>query len=47
MKTIGLLVYFSVPAWSVIAPHNYFTWFLEAAAIPLIECCSKLLANND
>ena len=31
MKTIGLVVYFSVLAWSVIAPHDYFTWFLESA----------------
>jgi hypothetical protein len=46
MKTIGLLVYFSVLAWSVIAPHDYFTCFLEAAAIPLIECRSKLPKNH-
>ena len=31
MKTIGLVVYFSMLAWSVIAPHDYFTWFLESA----------------
>jgi putative membrane protein len=31
MKWIGLAVYFAVLAWSVIAPHDYFTWFLEAA----------------
>lgn len=31
MKTIGLTIYFAVLAWSVIAPHDYFTWFLEAA----------------
>jgi len=46
MKKIGLLVYFSVLAWSVIAPHDYFTCFLEAAAIPLIECRSKLPKNH-
>jgi len=31
MKAIGLAIYFSALAWSAIAPHDYFTWFLEAA----------------
>jgi len=31
MKWIGLAVYFAVLTWSAIAPHDYFTWFLEAA----------------
>jgi uncharacterized membrane protein YjdF len=31
MKWIGLVVYFAVLTWSVIAPHDYFTWVLEAA----------------
>lgn len=31
MKWIGLVVYFAALVWSVIAPHDYFTWFLEAA----------------
>jgi putative membrane protein len=31
MKWIGLAVYFAVLGWSLIAPHDYFTWFLEAA----------------
>jgi len=30
MKWIALAVYFAVLAWSVITPHDYFTWFLEA-----------------
>jgi len=30
MKWIGLAVYFAVLVWSLIGPHDYFTWFLEA-----------------
>lgn len=30
-KVIWLAVFFSVLIWSVINPHDYFTWFLETA----------------
>ena len=31
MKLLWLTVYFIGLIWSVIQPHDYFTWFLEAA----------------
>ena len=31
MKLLWLTVYFIGLVWSVILPHDYFTWFLEAA----------------
>ena len=31
MKAIWLTVYFAALLWSAIAPHDYFTWILEAA----------------
>ena len=31
MKLLWLIVYGSGLVWSVIQPHDYFTWFLEAA----------------
>jgi putative membrane protein len=31
MKLLWLIVYFIGLVWSVIQPHDYFTWFLEAA----------------
>ena len=31
MKLVGLLIYSAALIWSAINPHDYFTWFLEAA----------------
>ena len=31
MKFLWLAVYFITLIWSAINPHDYFTWFLEAA----------------
>ena len=43
MKWIGLVVYFAVLTWSVIAPHDYFTWFLEA--VPALIAFVVLVAT--
>ncbi len=44
MKAVGLAIYFSALAWSVIAPHDYFTWFLEAA--PALIAFAALAATH-
>jgi putative membrane protein len=30
MKVLWLVVYFGMLSWSLVNPHDYFTWFLEA-----------------
>jgi putative membrane protein len=31
MKIFSLAIYFTMLVWSLIGPHDFFTWFLEAA----------------
>ncbi|HVO92609.1 MAG TPA: DUF2238 domain-containing protein [Terriglobales bacterium] len=43
LHLVGLVVYVSVMVWSLVAPHDYFTWFLEAA--PALAALVLLVAT--
>jgi putative membrane protein len=45
MKLAWLAAYFTGLVWSVVNPHDYFTWFLEASpaliALPILAATRK------
>jgi putative membrane protein len=44
MKLLWLIIYFAGLVWSAVNPHDYFTWFLEAA--PALIGLAVLIATR-
>jgi putative membrane protein len=44
MRFVWLAIYFAALVWSAVHPHDYFTWFLEAA--PALIALAVLAATH-
>jgi len=46
MKVLWLATYFSALLWSIVQPHDYFTWFLEAAPALIVFALLAVTRNH-